>query len=212
MATSPPTGPSRRTGTAAPATAWRSPRWLVPTATACCAPVRLRCSPTTASSASPAPAPTRADPSTTTTRGASEAWLDEHHPSLSVADLTADLDTHPDPTAVQAAWREWSAWYYPGLLNREVMAMAEREGNEQAFRPTHDGTVAAPPYRDTVDGRGLGRFVYRVRSVDASGNDGAWSAAFPLVEVRDVTAPATPVLQSVLGDRERRGHHAAGER
>ena len=131
--------------------------------------------------------------------GASEAWLDEHHPSLSVADLTADLDTHPDPTAVQAAWREWSAWYYPGLLNREVMAMAEREGNEQAFRPTHDGTVAGPPYRDTVDGRGLGRFVYRVRSVDASGNDGAWSAAFPLVEVRDVTAPATPVLQAVLG-------------
>ena len=131
--------------------------------------------------------------------GASEAWLDEHHPSLSVADLTADLDTHPDPTAVHAAWRGWSAWYYPGLLNREVMAMAEREGNEQAFRPAHEGTVAAPPYRDTVDGRGLGRFVYRVRSVDASGNDGAWSAAFPLVEVRDVTAPATPVLQSVLG-------------
>jgi hypothetical protein len=132
--------------------------------------------------------------------GASQAWLDEHHPTLSVADLTADLATHPDPSAVQAAWRGWSAWYYPGLSNREVMAMAERAGNEEAFRPAHDGTIATSPYRDTVDGRGLGRFVYRVRSVDASGNDGAWSAAFPLVEVRDVTAPATPVLQSVLSD------------
>jgi len=80
------------------------------------------------------------------------------------------------------------------------MALAERAGNEEAFRPAHDGIVAGSPYQDTVDGRGLGRFVYRVRSVDASGNDGPWSAAFPLVEVRDVTAPSTPVLQSVFGD------------
>ena len=131
--------------------------------------------------------------------GASEAWLAEQYPSLTVADLVADLDTHPAPAAVQAAWRGWSAWYYPRLRNREVMELAERPGNEEAFRPAHAGTVTAPPYRDTLDGRGLGRFVYRVRPVDASGNAGAWSAAFPLVEVRDVTPPAMPVLQSALG-------------
>ena len=88
---------------------------------------------------------------------------------------------------------------YAAMLNREVMALAEDSANEEVFRPAHDGLVAAPPYRDTVDGRGRGRFVYRVRSVDASGNAGPWSAAFPLVEVRDVTPPPTPVVQSVLG-------------
>ncbi|MFI0446903.1 hypothetical protein [Actinomadura sp. 6N118] len=130
--------------------------------------------------------------------GASEEWLAEHHPAISVADLTSDLETHPDALAVLAAWRGWSAWYYPRKLNRAVMALAELPCNEEAFRPAHAGTIAASPFADTLDGRGLGRFAYRVRSVDASGNSGAWSAAFPLVEVRDVTPPAMPVLVSLL--------------
>jgi hypothetical protein len=79
------------------------------------------------------------------------------------------------------------------------MELAEREGNEDAFRPAHDGTLPTPPFRDTLDGRGRGRFVYRVRSMDASGNASAWSAAFPLVQVRDVTPPDTPTVLSVLG-------------
>ena len=90
---------------------------------------------------------------------------------------------------------------YAELSNREVMALAELACNEPAFLPA--GTVAAPPFDDTLDGRGLGRFVYRVRSVDASGNAGPWSAAFPLVETRDVTAPAVPTLTSVLGGENR---------
>ena len=134
--------------------------------------------------------------------GASEAWLAEHFPSLTVADLLADLATRPDAPAIQAAWRAWMAWFYPGLRNKDVMALAELAGNEEAFRPAHDGTLPAPPFRDVLDGRGLGRFVYRVRSVDASGNAGAWSAAFPLVELRDVTPPAPPVPLSALGDEQ----------
>ena len=90
---------------------------------------------------------------------------------------------------------------YAELNNREVMALAELACNEPAFLPA--GTVAAPPFDDTLDGRGLGRFVYRVRSVDASGNAGPWSAVFPLVETRDVTAPAVPTLTSVLGGENR---------
>jgi hypothetical protein len=132
--------------------------------------------------------------------GASAAWLAENHPAVSVADLTADLKTHPDAAAVLAAWRGWAAWYYPALLNKEVMQLADEvEGTQDAFQPAHPGTIPGPPYRDTLDGRGLGRFVYRVRSVDASGNAGAWSLTFPLVEARDVTPPATPVLLSALG-------------
>ena len=135
--------------------------------------------------------------------GASETWLAENHPSVTVGDLTADLDGHPDALAVLAAWREWSAWFYPQKLNREVMALAELACNEEAFRPAHEGTIASSPFADTLDGRGLGRFVYRVRSVDASGNSGAWSAAFPLVDVRDVTPPAMPVLVSLRAGENR---------
>jgi hypothetical protein len=120
-----------------------------------------------------------------------------------VADLTADLETHPDAAAVLAAWRGWSAWFYPQKLNREVMALAELPCNEAAFRPAHDGTIEASPFEDTLDGRGLGRFVYRVRSVDASDNTGPWSGAFPLVEVTDVTAPAMPVLVSLRAGENR---------
>ena len=74
------------------------------------------------------------------------------------------------------------------------MALAEIDGNQDAFRAAHDGTIDTSPFRDTLDGRGLGRFVYRVRSVEASGNASEWSAAFPLVEVRDITPPKTPTL------------------
>jgi hypothetical protein len=131
--------------------------------------------------------------------GASEAWLAANHPTLTVADLTADLTTHPDPASVQAAWRGWSAWYYPKRLNKEVMDLADLDGNQEAFRPAHADTIPGPPYRDTLDGRGLGRFVYRVRSVDASGNLGDWSPTFPVVEVRDVTPPRTPSVITAAG-------------
>ena len=132
--------------------------------------------------------------------GASAAWLAENHPSVSVADLTSDLKTHSDAAAVLAAWRGWAHWYYPALLNKEVMELADEvEGTQDAFHAAHPGTIPGPPFRDTLDGRGLGRFIYRVRSVDASGNAGAWSRAFRLVEVRDVTPPATPRIVTAAG-------------
>ena len=126
--------------------------------------------------------------------GASETWLREHHPSVAVEDLTAES---PSSAAV-AAWRDWSAWFYPQRLNRELMALAELPCNEEALRPAHAGTIAGPPFADELDGRGLGRFAYRVRSVDASGNASAWSAAFPLVEVHDITPPAIPSITAAL--------------
>jgi hypothetical protein len=135
--------------------------------------------------------------------GASEAWLAAHHPELDVDDLTVDLETRADAGAIIAAWRDWSAWFYPSKLNREVMALAELPCNEEVFRPAHEGAISRPPFIDELDGRGLGRFVFRVRSVDASGNASAWSAAFPLVEIQDVTAPATPVLLALRAGENR---------
>ncbi len=141
----------------------------------------------------------RADPYTAepfVDQGASESWLAEHYPTLTVDDLTG---TSADAATVQAAWRDWSAWYYPQQLNRTLMDLAELPCNEAAFAPAHEGTIAGPPFADTIDGRGLGRFVYRVRSIDASGNVSGPSPAFPLVEVADVTPPAAPSVTSTLG-------------
>ncbi len=132
--------------------------------------------------------------------GASLVWLAEHYPDLDVEDLTADPATLEDPAVVESAWRDWAAWYYPSLLNREVMDLADLDTHQVPFLPAHAGTVAVPPFRDTVDGRGLGRFAYRVRTVDASGNVGDWSRTLPLVAVRDTTPPAMPVLSCALGD------------
>jgi hypothetical protein len=133
--------------------------------------------------------------------GASAGWLAQHYPDLSVADLTADLTAEVvDAGTVRAAWRDWSTWFYPRLSNRAVMDLADLDTHREVFGPAHARTVPGPAYRDTIDGRGTGRFVYRVVTVDASGNAGPWSATFPIVEVRDVTAPKTPTLLSALGD------------
>ena len=131
--------------------------------------------------------------------GPSLAWLAEHYPALSPADLTADPAGLPDPSLVRAAWRDWATWYYPALSNRELMKLADLDTHRDAFLPAHPGTVSGPPFRDTFDGRGLGRFLYRLVPVDASGNAGPWSLTFPVVQVRDVTPPATPVLLSAAG-------------
>jgi hypothetical protein len=136
--------------------------------------------------------------------GASASWLAEHHPSVPVADLTADPTTLPAEVAadVAATWRDWSAWFYPRLNNRAVMDLADLDTHREPFRPAHPGTVPGPVYVDTMDGRGAGRFVYRVRTVDASGTAGPWSATLPIVELRDVTPPKTPTLLSVLGEED----------
>lgn len=128
----------------------------------------------------------------------SDGWLAEHYPDLAAADLTADLTSDPRAARLIEAWRQWSAWYYPRLSNAQVMDLADLDGNRGAFQPAHPGTIPAPPYRDTIDGRGLGRFVYRVRAVDASGNAADWSATFPIVVLRDVTPPKTPTIVKAL--------------
>lgn len=130
------------------------------------------------------------------------AWLAEHHPTLSTDDMTADPATLPGPVAaeVEAAWREWSGWFYPGRSNRQVMELSDVDANAEVFQPAHAGTVPGPSYRDTLDGRGAGRFLHRVRTVDAAGASGPLSPTFPIVELRDVTPPKSPTVLSAVGD------------
>ncbi|WP_426513546.1 hypothetical protein ACPPVO_24840 [Dactylosporangium sp. McL0621] len=131
-------------------------------------------------------------------------WLAQEHPSVTLADLAADPATLPADVAaeVAVAWRDWSAWYYPRLSNRAVMNLADLDTHREPFQPAHPGTVPGPSYVDTMDGRGAGRFLYRIRTVDASGTAGPWSATMPIVELRDVTAPKPPTLLSILGEED----------
>jgi len=134
----------------------------------------------------------------------SVAWLAERYPPVTTAELTADPTTLDEATAaaVAGAWRDWSAWFYPQLSNREVMDLSDLDTHREPFLPTHPGTVPGPSFLSTMDGRGTGRFLYRIRTVDASGVAGPWSATLPIVELRDVTPPKSPTLLSVLGGED----------
>jgi hypothetical protein len=66
---------------------------------------------------------------------------------------------------------------------------------------TNVGTASAD-FTDTFPGTGRNRYVYKIRSVDAAGNRGAFTSAF-VVHLYDVLPPNTPVITSVTsGDRQ----------
>ncbi len=81
----------------------------------------------------------------------------------------------------------------------ELQELASLESSQPAFRRLNVETVTGTSYADTFDGRGQGVYLYRVRTVDAAGNQSTWSQAFPPVHIFDVTPPATPVVTSVTG-------------
>jgi hypothetical protein len=81
----------------------------------------------------------------------------------------------------------------------ELQEMASLESSQPAFRRLNTATVTGTSYEDTFDGRGQGVYLYRVRTVDAAGNQSEWSPAFPPVHIYDVTPPATPVVTSITG-------------
>jgi hypothetical protein len=85
----------------------------------------------------------------------------------------------------------------------ELQVMASLESSQPAFRRLNTDTVTETSYEDSFDGRGQGVYLYRVRTVDAAGNQSEWSPAFPPVHIYDVTPPATPVVTSVTGGENR---------
>ncbi|HEX5120790.1 MAG TPA: hypothetical protein VFW65_36880 [Pseudonocardiaceae bacterium] len=90
--------------------------------------------------------------------------------------------------------------FYQSLTNRQIMEMSDLDTHQEVFQPAHVGTVPGPAFRDTMDGRGAGRFLYRVRTVDAAGTGGPLSPTFPIVDLRDVTPPKPPTVLSAVGD------------
>lgn len=122
-----------------------------------------------------------------------ETWLFEHYPNLSAAALTP------------GAWRAWADRFYPALSDADVQALADRPGNEAAFRRINQQAVETTSYTDRFEGRGQGFYLYRVRSINAAGTQSDWaeSLTHPPVHIYDVTPPAAPMVTAVTGGDRR---------
>lgn len=132
------------------------------------------------------------------------SWKTDHDSTLSEDTLVTPLDTLADGVAAEviAAWRDWAARFYPALADAGIQALADRSGNEAAFQRVNAEPVETASYDDVVDGRGVGAYLYRIRSIDASGNLGPWSGTFQPVHLYDVTPPATPAITSIVGGEQ----------
>lgn len=121
-------------------------------------------------------------------------WLAEFDPNLTESKMISDVDNHLD------AWRVWAKRFYAQMTDAQVQNLASLEGNEEAFRRLNVQAIAETHLDDKFDGRGRGMYLYRVRTIDAAGNESDWrqSEAFPPVHIFDVTPPATPKIASVL--------------
>ena len=120
-------------------------------------------------------------------------WLAEYDASLTENDMVSDVDGHID------AWRAWAQRFYVKLTDAQVQNLANLEGNEEAFRRINKEAIEEARLDDRFDGRGRGFYVYRVRTIDAAGNESAWkdSRVFPAVHIYDVTPPETPSIDSI---------------
>lgn len=117
-------------------------------------------------------------------------WLAAHYSSLTAATLTTE------------ARRDWAAHFYPTLDDAQLQALANHPGNEAAFRRVNSASVTGTSYTDTIDGRGQGAYLYRIRAYNASRVPGVWSETYPPVHTYDITPPAPPVVTGVTsGER-----------
>jgi hypothetical protein len=125
-------------------------------------------------------------------------WLAEFDPDLTENDMTSNVDGHLD------AWRAWAKRFYTQLTDTKIQDLANLEGNEEAFRRINTQALEETRLNDQFDGRGRGIYLYRVRTIDASGNESDWqqSTTFPPVHIFDVTPPATPKIASVLAEEK----------
>ncbi|MEO8397886.1 MAG: hypothetical protein ABI700_33140, partial [Chloroflexota bacterium] len=117
-------------------------------------------------------------------------WLAQTYPALTADTLTTE------------ALRDWAAHFYPMLSDPQLQALANRVGSEAAFRRVNSASVTETSYTDSLDGRGQGLMLYRVRAVNNAGVLGDWSDTYPPVHIYDITPPARPVVTSIVsGER-----------
>ena len=85
---------------------------------------------------------------------------------------------------VTPIWRAFAEWFYPSLSDDELVALAEREGNETAFGLVNDKPIQGLRHEDVVDGRVRNRYLYRLRTVSP--------ALLPSTGWGPVSRPASP--------------------
>jgi hypothetical protein len=90
---------------------------------------------------------------------------------------------------------------YRELSDDDLRALASLPGNEKAFTQITTAPLdsSVTSLRDTLDGRGTGRYFYRTAYVDKAQNRSSLSIASPPVYLPDVTPPKAPVITKVVG-------------
>ena len=91
--------------------------------------------------------------------------------------------------------------FYGGLLDEELRALGDLAANSPAFARVNPTPIQPPsppqPIRDTVDGTGYGRNLYKLAAVNLAGSLSDDTGSVGPVYTRIVTPPRPPVLYKV---------------
>jgi hypothetical protein len=115
-------------------------------------------------------------------------WLSAFNARTGTAFNAADALQNPD------AQRSFVEHFYGGLLDSELRALANIPANLAAF-----ARVDAPdvPTRDTVDGKGFERVLYKLGAANESGSTSGFTDAVGPYYTRIVVPPRAPVLAKI---------------
>jgi len=129
-------------------------------------------------------------------------WL-QTQDNITPADLFADLHSEAWQN-VTSIWRRWADRFYPALIEDELLVLAERRGNEKAFKLLTGKPIRATSYQDEVNGIVSNRYFYRLKTMsEALSESTIWGAVSNGVITEAVKAPRTPVFTKVeAGDRQ----------
>ncbi len=96
------------------------------------------------------------------------------------------------------AQRSFIDHFYGGLLDDELRALADLDGNAKAFTQTGGSQIApGTTVDDTVDGSGYGRSLYKLVALNGAGTRGASTGSIGPIYTRAATASPPPILANV---------------
>jgi len=96
--------------------------------------------------------------------------------------------------ANENARRSFAEHFYGGLMDSELRALADIDANRSGF-----ARVEAPPFpdRDTIDGKGFERVLYKLGALNKAGSSGQRTGAAGPYYTRIVTPPRPPTLAKI---------------
>lgn len=129
-------------------------------------------------------------------------WLASQDPSSSL-NLFPEVDSS-EWSDVTPIWRKWADRFYPSLTNEEVNALAERMGNEKAFKLLTGKPIRETSYIDEINGVVNNRYYYRLKTLNEALSESiSWGKISLPVITEVVKGPRKPVFTRVeAGDRK----------